>query len=76
MRFPFRGRGKSGGVRVITYYAADDVPVFLLDVYDKTVKINLSKAERNALRVELAKMADTYRANNQEKIRALKRMES
>ncbi|WP_233141307.1 type II toxin-antitoxin system RelE/ParE family toxin [Haematobacter missouriensis] len=76
LRFPFRGRGKSGGVRVITYYAADDVPVFLLDVYDKTVKINLSKAERNALRVELAKMADTYRANNQEKIRALKRMES
>ncbi len=76
VRFAFRGRGKSGGVRVITYFAADDIPVFLLDVYDKTVKINLSQAERNALKVELANMADQYRAMNEQKIRDLRRMEN
>lgn len=75
LRFAFRGRGKSGGVRVITYFAGDDIPVFLLDVYDKTVKINLTQAQRNALKVQLATMADEYRATNERKIRDLKRME-
>ena len=76
LRFAFRGRGKSGGVRVITYFAAEDIPVFLLDVYDKTVKINLTQAERNALKVNLATMADQYRETNQQKIRDLKRVEN
>ena len=43
------GTGKSGGYRVITYYAGHTLPVFLLTVFDKTEKANLTKAERNAL---------------------------
>lgn len=43
------GKGKSGGYRVITYFAGDDVPVFLLTVFGKKEKANLTKAERNAL---------------------------
>ncbi len=43
------GTGKSGGYRVITYYAGRDVPVFLLTVFGKGEKDNLTKAERNAL---------------------------
>lgn len=43
------GTGKSGGYRVITYYAGEDVPVFLLTVFGKGEKDNLTKAERNAL---------------------------
>jgi mRNA-degrading endonuclease RelE of RelBE toxin-antitoxin system len=35
VRFAGRGRGKSGGYRVITYYAQEDIPVFLIDVYGK-----------------------------------------
>lgn len=34
---------------MITYYAGDDVPVFLLTVFGKGEKDNLTKAERNAL---------------------------
>jgi mRNA-degrading endonuclease RelE of RelBE toxin-antitoxin system len=30
VRFAGRGKGKSGGYRVVTYFAADDVPVLLL----------------------------------------------
>jgi hypothetical protein len=30
-----KGKGKSGVYRVITYYAAEDVPVFLLALVDK-----------------------------------------
>jgi mRNA-degrading endonuclease RelE of RelBE toxin-antitoxin system len=35
VRFSGRGKGKSGGYRVITFFAADDIPVFLIDVYSK-----------------------------------------
>jgi hypothetical protein len=43
------GKGKSGGYRVITYYAGRAVPVFLLTVFGKNEKANLTKGERNAL---------------------------
>jgi hypothetical protein len=43
------GSGKSGGYRVITYYGGDDVPVFLLTVFAKGEKDNLTHAERNGL---------------------------
>ena len=51
LRVAGRGKGKSGGCRVITFYSGTDVPVFLLAV----------QAERNALRVELAGLAEDYR---------------
>ena len=71
LRFAFGGKGKSGGVRVITYYAADDIPVFLLEVFSKGVRINLSKAERNELKRALANIADDYRTQVREKLARL-----
>jgi hypothetical protein len=43
------GTGKSGGYRVITYFAGSELPVFLLTVFGKNEKANLDKGERNAL---------------------------
>ena len=43
------GSGKSGGYRLITYYSGADVPTFLLTVFGKNEKANLTKGERNAL---------------------------
>jgi hypothetical protein len=40
--------------RVVSYYAGDDVPVLLLALVDKGERADLSQAERNALRKELA----------------------
>ena len=40
VRVAGRGKGKSGGYRVITFYSGDDVPVFLLAVYSKGKKAN------------------------------------
>ncbi len=68
LRFPYGGKGKSGGVRVITYFAAEDVPVFLLNVYSKGVRINMTKAEKNEVKKALATIADDYRAQVQEKL--------
>jgi hypothetical protein len=61
VRFAGRGKGKSGGYRVIACYAGEDVPVFLLNVFAKGDKVDLSKAERNALRRELEGLAEDYR---------------
>lgn len=41
-----RGAGKSGGYRVVTYYANENVPVFLLTVFPKNMKTNLTKTEQ------------------------------
>lgn len=43
------GKGKSGGYRVVTYFGGVDAPVFLLTVFGKNEKANLTKGERNAL---------------------------
>jgi hypothetical protein len=50
LRWGREGSGKRGGVRVIYYYHDADVPLFLLTVYSKGSKENLSKGERNAIR--------------------------
>jgi len=61
VRFAAKGKGKSGGVRVITFYSGDDIPVFLLNVFAKGDKVNLTKAECNALKKILGSVADAYR---------------
>jgi hypothetical protein len=55
------GRGKSGGYRVITYYAGIDVPTFLLTVFGKNEKANLTKGERNALAAFTKTLTDSLR---------------
>ncbi len=72
LRHASRGGGKSGGFRTIHYFGGDDVPVFLLAVYGKGAKANLTKAERNELAKLLPKIADAYRANVKEIARKLR----
>lgn len=61
VRFAGRGKGKSGGYRVVTFYTGPDLPVFLITLFSKGEKIDLSQAERNAMRKELADLAEDYR---------------
>ena len=37
-----KGRGKSGGARVITYFLLQDNTLYLLDIYDKSEQEDLS----------------------------------
>ena len=62
VRIGGRGRGKSGGYRVIFAFGGDDVPVFLLTVFGKGEKDNLSKAERNELAKLTKTLFDAYRS--------------
>ena len=40
-----KGKGKSGGARVVTYILIRDQKVFLLTIYDKSEKENISDKE-------------------------------
>lgn len=49
LRWSRGGRGKSGGVRVIYYFHDEAMPLYLLTMFAKNERANLSKAERNQL---------------------------
>lgn len=60
VRYGARGKGKSGGVRVIYYYYSDDAPLYALLIYGKNEKADLSAADRKtvaALAAEIKKAA-------------------
>ena len=63
-RWAMKGRGKSGGARIIHYHGGDDIPVFRLTVYGKGHKANLSQAEKSALRKAIPEMARAYRVRS------------
>jgi mRNA-degrading endonuclease RelE of RelBE toxin-antitoxin system len=44
-----KGKGKSGGARLITHIVVSDTIVYLLSIYDKADKVSLSDKEISAL---------------------------
>jgi hypothetical protein len=50
LRVAGRGKGKSGGYRVITFFTGPVIPVFLLYAYSKADKADLDGSERSHLR--------------------------
>ena len=50
VRVPLAGRGKRGGARVIYYYYDVTLPIYLLLVYAKNERDDLSSAQKVVLR--------------------------
>jgi mRNA-degrading endonuclease RelE of RelBE toxin-antitoxin system len=44
-----KGKGKSGGARVISYFIVSHKSVYLISIYDKSEKANISDAELKSL---------------------------
>ncbi len=49
LRWSRGNRGRSGGVRVIYYFFDASIPLYLLTLFAKNERANLSRAERNEL---------------------------
>jgi mRNA-degrading endonuclease RelE of RelBE toxin-antitoxin system len=49
LRWARGGRGKSGGTRVIYYFHSDHAPLYLLTIYGKGEKADLTDEERSEL---------------------------
>jgi len=50
-----KGRGKSGGARVITHFYIENETVFLLAIYDKSEQEDISDKELRELLLEIEK---------------------
>ncbi len=64
-RWSAGNKGKSGGVRVIYYYHNKTMPLFILSVFSKSEKANLTKSERNELRKFTTYLIANYGASHE-----------
>ena len=60
VRVARKGMGKSGGARVVYIWRNQRFPVFLITVFAKNQKENLSMVERNTLRKRANSIFETY----------------
>lgn len=61
LRWARRGTGKRGGYRTVTFYSGATMPVFLLTVFAKGERADLTQGERNELRKLTKVIATDYR---------------
>lgn len=61
IRWARKGKGKSGGVRIIYYFHNETMPLFLLTMFGKNEKENLKKSERNELYVLTKRIVELYK---------------
>jgi hypothetical protein len=61
LRVAGRGKGKRGGYRTITFYTGVHFPLFLITVFSKGEKADLTARERNALREITKEIVAEYR---------------
>lgn len=73
VRIAGRGKGKSGGYRVVTFFAGEDTPVFLLALVDKGDREDLTQKEKNELKRELSALADEYREGVKKRVQSRKK---
>ena len=67
LRWAAKGKGKSGGVRVIYYYHNENIPLFLIAGYAKSNKANLSPTEKNTVRKLVSALVEIYRSKKHDK---------
>lgn len=62
LRWAREGKGKRGGYRVVYYYFSDSIPLFVIALYGKNEKADLTQAERNQA-VKLTQTLQRYGRN-------------
>jgi hypothetical protein len=65
LRWVRESMGKRGGVRVIYYYHDERMPLYLLTIFGKGEKDNLTKAEQTALRRLVRMLIETRRKRHE-----------
>jgi len=65
LRWARSGRGKSGGVRVIYYFHSDKMPLYLLTLFGKKEKTDISLGEKNALAKLVKELVRYWKLRNE-----------
>jgi len=61
LRIASKDKGKSGGYRVITFFSGENIPVFLVTIYAKSQRENITDSEKNILKKLSAAITQAYR---------------
>ncbi len=62
LRIARKDKGKSGGYRVITFFTGVDIPVFLVTIYGKNQKANITGAEKSIMKAFANSIIEIYRS--------------
>ena len=62
IRIAGQGKGKSGGYRIITFFSGVDIPVFLVTIYAKGTKDNITNAEKKIMKSFSSNIVEVYRS--------------
>ena len=65
LRWAAKGKGKSGGSRVVYYFHNEVMPLFVLTVFGKNEKVNLTKSECNEFAKLTTLLVNNYGAKNE-----------
>ena len=61
LRWAAKGKGKSGGVRIIYYYHNTEMPLLLLTGFAKSEMENLNAADKNAMKKVIPLLVSEYK---------------
>lgn len=61
LRVARKGKGKQGGYRTITFYSGTNLPVFMIALFAKGERADLTQKERNALASFTKQLVAEYR---------------
>jgi hypothetical protein len=61
LRWAKNNQGKSGSVRVIYYFHSDFMPLYLLAIFGKNEKANISAQEKNLLAILVKQLVNYWR---------------
>lgn len=61
LRWARSGGGKSGGVRVIYYFHSEGMPLYLLTIFGKNEKANISMEEKSILSKSVKELVKYWR---------------
>jgi mRNA-degrading endonuclease RelE of RelBE toxin-antitoxin system len=60
IRWQVNQKGKSGGSRIIYFFYNTNIPVFLLDIYTKSSKSDLSSKEKKIMNNMVDELIESY----------------
>ena len=66
LRWGRGGQGKSGGARVVYYFHDQAMPLYLLTIFAKNERANLTKAQRNELAELTALLVNAWQRKQSE----------
>jgi len=68
LRWAKGSKGKSGGVRIIYFFHSEVMPLYLLAVFGKNEKANITAEEKNLLSKAVKELVAYWRQKNEQSI--------